>query len=85
MGPFDAVGQLLVGRDAAQISIGVVVGVENRHLGHARLAVSCRQVVEEPGLGLLVGFQAAVDVQVLVGDVGDGGHVEITGSHAVLR
>ena len=57
-----AVGHLPVGRDAAQVAVGIVVGVEDAYLGHARLAITSDQVVKEHGLGSPVGLQAAVNV-----------------------
>ena len=67
-----------------KIPVGIIVGIEYRHLGHARLALPGSQMVKEPGLGLLVPLQAAVNIEVLVGDVGDDSQVEITGGYAVL-
>ena len=42
------------------------------------------QSLEELGFGLLVSLQRAMEIQVLVRDVGHGGHVEIAAGHAAL-
>ena len=42
------------------------------------------QPLEEAGFGLLVSRQRPVEIEVLVGDVRHGGHVEVAAGHAVL-
>ena len=86
------IADLRVDGYASQRRIRRVVCVEH---GNLWLKSSCirlddqlgsrgRQTAEQDGLGVQIGLPGAVIVQVLVGHVGDYGHVEVTRGHAAL-
>ncbi len=58
--------------------------VRVHHRGAIGLAAS-RQQGEEPGLGVAVGLERAVEVEVVLGQVGEDGHVELDPVHAGER
>ena len=82
--PGQGVGDLAIGMEWTEIAVGIVICVQDRHFGHAGLAVEAGQVPKQTGLGLLVGGQRPVEIQMLVGDVGDRCYVEVGAGDPLL-
>ena len=82
----ETVDYLPIRRNVAQIIIGAgIVGVDDGNFGRVGFAIRGVKPPEQRGFGLAVGFPRAVIVQMLMGDVGDNGHIEIAAGEPVLR